>query len=175
MEKEVIPFKKYNLLEGLDLLPQEIVPRKLSVDDIAFRDDHHMTDGWLSKILTQEPLDTESQKVFLYHEGENGNFLSGNHYKYFYERGYEILEKPSPSLLIDAAQELAKDRERLYNLGLSDALNFTLLSTPPLFTPHGLECFLNAQYDFEKNHYKVCLISADFIECKDSIFLLRKL
>ncbi len=110
MANDVIPFKKYNLLEGSDLLPQEIVPRKLSPHDIVFR--RNLRDNeWLTTLLTAHPLNTEPQKLFLYHEGKDGNFIEGNYYKYFFERGYEVLENPAPSLLIDAAQELSKDRE----------------------------------------------------------------
>lgn len=172
MKKEVILLKKHNLLEGLDLLPQEIVPRELPNDILE-------EDGYEDKKIIEQiialPLNKNPQKLFLYYEGEKGGFISEDeeYCNYFLERGYRVLENPAPSLLVDATAELLKNRQKFLESDLI-FVHIVLISTPPMFTKLGSEFFLYAQFNFDKG-FVFGTIAANTVDCSHNAFLLQKL
>lgn len=165
-------FNNQNLLDKSDLLKIEITPRKLDESPLTL---DSIDDKTINAKMISHPPSIQSEKLWLYYEGEKGKYLgSGADYpKYFLDRGYEVLENPAPSLLIDAAKQLKAVEEIMWKLNIEKDTNIILISTPPLFTDFGLECFLNARWT--PDGYVFRLISADIVDFSDSAFLLRKL
>lgn len=163
-------FSNRNLFEGNDLLNTIIIPRKLDKNPLEKPGDKS-TD----QKMVAPPVNTNSEKLWLYFEGEKGSFIGSQHAdypNYFLERGYEVLENPAPSLLVDVANHLYTTKEVLWKLDVPIDTNIILIGTPPLFTDFGSECFFNAR--LASDGYVFSLISADIIDFSDSIFIVKK-
>lgn len=86
---------------------------------------------------------TSEEEIILYYEGENQIIPDGKRiYAYFKSKGFEVIKKAHPSLLINAMSELTE--ERLTEIGISSHVDIVLPTSVDCLLPDddGDLCFL---------------------------------
>lgn len=106
---------------------------------------HLETDETCKSKILSEPVSTKEEELVLYWEGKNQRILGGKDlYAYFESKGYEVVEKAHPSLLINAMKELTEDK--LTEMGIPSYVDIVLpTSEDSLFPGGGGLCFLGAR------------------------------
>lgn len=113
------------------------------------------------------------EELVLYWEDENQVIPGGTDiYKYFDEKGYEVVEKAHPSLLVNAMAQLTE--EKLTEMGIPTYVNIILPTTEESLLPDGDGdlCFVGAVRNDGKREFTLSGFGGKWD--RDYAFLLRK-
>ena len=115
----------------------------------------------------------EGEELILYYEGENQNISGGKDiYDYFAEKGYEVVEKAHPSLLVNAMAQLTE--EKLTELGIPSHVDIVLPTDEASLLPYGggILCFLEADRSDGRRRLRLVYFGGRWVGLY--AFLLRK-
>lgn len=133
----------------------------------------HLENNKQCKKMILAPADgLPEEELVLYWEGEGQNIPGGAEiYSYFAERGYEVVEKAHPSLLVNAMAQLTE--AKLTELGIPTSVDIVLpTSEDSLFPDGGGLCFLRARRDDGKRGLALYFVDGEW--GRNFAFLLRK-
>lgn len=117
---------------------------------------------------------TGDEELVVYWENENQNIPGGaDIYDYFKSKGFEVIEKAHPSLLVNAMNQLTE--EKLTEMGIPPYVNIVLPTSEGSLLPRGGGdlCFLNAYRRGGERRLSLVGFGGDW--SSNYAFLLRKM
>ena len=130
-----------------------IIPKQLSsfeeiIETGKFNDEiyeHFRKNKKCREAILAPVLNIREEELVLYYEGENQIIPGGKDiYAYFKSKGFEVIEKAHPSLLVNAMHELTE--EKLTEMGIPSFVNVVLPTSEDSLLPNEDSdlCFLEA-------------------------------
>ena len=165
-----------NCITTINVVPQQFFSFEEIVKNGNFDDyyDHLEDDSRCRNAIFAPVASTVEEELVLYWEGDQ-QFIPGakDIYTYFAEKGYEVIEKAHPSLLINAMKELTE--EKLTEMGIPDYVDIVLpTSVDSLLRNQDDDlCFLEAHR--HDGFRRLRLLNFHDEWNKDLAFLLRKI
>jgi len=136
--------------------------------------EHLKTNGNCRKAILAPVDSTSEEELVLYYEGKDQIIPGGKDiYAYFKSKGFEVIEKAHPSLLINAMSELTE--EKLTEMGIPSHVDIVLPTSEDSLLPSGCGslCFLRAYRRGGSRGLSLSYFDSDWRGCYT--FLLRKI
>jgi hypothetical protein len=130
------------------IIPKELASFEEIVEIGEFNNgyyEHLKKNGTCRKAIFAPVSSTSEEELVLYYEGENQIIPGGKDiYAYFNSKGFEVVEKAHPSLLINAMHKLTE--ERLTEMDIPSHVDIVLPTFEDFLLPdeRGGLCFLRA-------------------------------
>ncbi len=134
MKKDKQALTTSDLSQKYGQFAMRLVPRLLTTFEEAEKtahinnghDDFYEKNSIAKAKLFDIPTSIEGEELVLYYEGKKQLILKEGFHEYFKLKGYEVINNPAPSLLIDASAILTE--QKLTELGIPADVNIVLPS-----------------------------------------------